>query len=581
MSDVLSTFSTRRTAQSQPRTPDQVKNAAGGYTYKLGDEARLHRFLTLGTDGGTYYTNAKDITAQNAEIVLRMVQSKGLYTVGQIVEISKAGRAPKNKQALFALAIAASHGDDATRAAALAALPDVARTGTHLFEFLNYTKQFRGWGKGLQKAVLRWYTDKPVDRVAYQVVKYRQREDWTHDAVLRKAHGHGDVSPEHAALFNWISTRAAPKTAPANVGEINRNGFLIVPSPRIGKTADVDREGRKMEAGLPALIADFEALQRAERTTQVIDLIAAGNGISWEMIPDKYLNVAAVWEALLEQGVPQTALMRQLPRLTRLDLAKGTIGKSIAAQLTDADRLKKARVHPINVLVAQRTYAQGRSERGSSTWTPARAFSDALDAAFYAAFGAIEADGLRHLLALDVSGSMGTQVSGLPLSCREASGALAMVTAAVESDTEIVGFTSVSGTYKMPGVRNRNWYDGGISKLDISPRRRLDDNIRAISNLPFGGTDCALPMVWAKNAKEQFDVFTIYTDNETWAGNIHVDQALEQYRQSSGVNARLQIVSMTATGNSLCNPQDPGQLDVSGFDSVVPQLLADHGAGRL
>ncbi|QAY08476.1 Ro-like RNA binding protein [Mycobacterium phage Iota] len=212
MSDVLSTFSTRRTPQSQPRIPDQVRNAAGGFAYRTGDELRLHRFLTLGTDGGTYYTNARDLTKDNAEVVLRMVADKGLYTVSQIVEISTAGRAPKNKQALFALALAASHGDDVTRAAALAALPQVARTATHLFEFLNYAQQFRGWGKGLQKAVLRWYADKPVDRAAYQMVKYRQREGWTHADVLRKAHRHIDgVTGEHAARCStgrWAVAKA-------------------------------------------------------------------------------------------------------------------------------------------------------------------------------------------------------------------------------------------------------------------------------------------------------------------------------------------------------------------------------------
>ncbi|QAY08477.1 Ro-like RNA binding protein [Mycobacterium phage Iota] len=271
--------------------------------------------------------------------------------------------------------------------------------------------------------------------------------------------------------------------------------------------------------------------------------------------------------------------MRQLPRLTRIGLTTGATGRAIVEQLTDAERLKKARVHPINVLVAQRTYAQGYSERGSSTWTPDRKITDALDAAFYAAFGAVEPANKRTLLALDVSGSMGSRVSGLPISCREASGALAMVIAATEPDTEIVGFTS--GGWSSGAFRNRGWRSGGLSKLDLSPRRRLDDNLRAISNLPFGGTDCALPLVWAKETKAEFDTFQIYTDNETWAGNIHVDQALEQYRQSSGIDARVEIVSMTATGTSLCNPDDPGMLDVSGFDSTVPQLLTDHSAGRI
>jgi 60 kDa SS-A/Ro ribonucleoprotein len=54
----------------------------------------------------------------------------------------------------------------------------------------------------------------------------------------------------------------------------------------------------------------------------------------------------------------------------------------------------------VNVLVAARTYAAGRGARGHGEWSPVRQVVDALDAAFYAAFGAVEAAGRRTLLAL-------------------------------------------------------------------------------------------------------------------------------------------------------------------------------------
>jgi len=47
-----------------------------------------------------------------------------------------------------------------------------------------------------------------------------------------------------------------------------------------------------------------------------------------------------------------------------------------------------------------------------------------------------------------------------------------------------------------------------------------------VSNLPFGRTDCALPMVWALRKGLEIDHFCVYTDNETWAGTIHPHQAL-------------------------------------------------------
>jgi 60 kDa SS-A/Ro ribonucleoprotein len=97
----------------------------------------------------------------------------------------------------------------------------------------------------------------------------------------------------------------------------------------------------------------------------------------------------------------------------------------------------------------------------------------------------------------------------------------------------------------------------------------------------MGGTDCALPMVWALRNRAVFDVFEIVTDNETWYGSIHPHQALREYREKMNPQARFVVVSMTGTRNSITDPADPLSLDVSGFDSAVPQLIADFARGDL
>jgi 60 kDa SS-A/Ro ribonucleoprotein len=203
--------------------------------------------------------------------------------------------------------------------------------------------------------------------------------------------------------------------------------------------------------------------------------------------------------------------------------------------------------------------------------------SDALDAAFYAAYAAVEPANKRTMVALDVSGSMGLPAGGLPLSCREASVALALVTASTEPQVLITGFTGGGGH----GYQTRwgSGYDTSISPLGISPRQRLDDAVRTVSGLPFGGTDCALPMIWAAQNNAAIDTFLVVTDNETWAGDVHPHQALEAYRQSSGIGARLAVAAMTPTEFTIADPDDPGSMDVSGFDSAVPTLLADFSRG--
>ncbi|MGH3995585.1 MAG: hypothetical protein ACRDSN_24345, partial [Pseudonocardiaceae bacterium] len=229
-----------------------------------------------------------------------------------------------------------------------------------------------------------------------------------------------------------------------------------------------------------------------------------------------------------------------------------------------------------NVLVALRTYGSGHGARGAAEWSPDRRIVDALDGAFYAAFSTVEPAGKRTLMALDVSGSMAQPASGLPISCREVSAALALVTMSTEPAVDVVGFTAG------PKWSNDGWLRGtALTELAISPQQRLDDAIRVVSDLPFGGTDCSLPMVWAQEQGREYDTIIVVTDNETWAGKIHPHQALVQYREHSGIGTRLVVVGMTATDVSIANPDDPGMLDVAGMDSAIPTLIADFSRRQI
>ena len=151
----------------------------------------------------------------------------------------------------------------------------------------------------------------------------------------------------------------------------------------------------------------------------------------------------------------------------------------------------------------------------------------------------------------------GGSVAGSCLTPREASAAMALVTAATETEYHIMGFS------------NR------FIPLDISPRMRLDDAVKRISGLPFQGTDCALPMVWAREHQLNVSAFITYTDSETWAGNIHPSQALRQYRQEFVGDAKSVVVGMTSNGFTIADPNDRGMLDVVGFDTTAPAVIAD------
>jgi len=535
------------TPQMERARPDQVENNAGGFVFQLDCWKRLDRFLILGTEGGTYYCSEKKHTKQAASAVEACIRADGPRTIARIVEISDEGRAPKNDPAIFALAMCAGADNPVTRTAALAALPKVCRIGTHLFHFAADVEHFRRWGRSLRTAVGKWYTAKTAEQLALQVIKYQQRDGWSHKDVLRLSHP-APTSPEHAAVMRYAAVGMNGMTSPRE-------------NHKRDKVADVSK--------LPAIISAFEEIHESTTTPGRAARLITDFGLPHECVPNEMKNEKIVWEALLEH-MGLTALIRNLGKLSSIGMTEpmGDHTKFIVEKLTDASALKKARVHPMTVLYAMKTYAQGHGIKGSLSWTTERSIVDALDDAFYASFGNVEPSGKATMLALDVSGSMGSPMGGTAVTCREASAAMAMVTARVEKNYACVGFTAAGG------------YDHtGITELKISPRQRLDDIVNEISGLSFGRTDCSLPMLHAMERNLAVDVFHVYTDNETYAGNPHPFQALKQYRQKTGRNAKLCVVGMTATEFTIADPSDAGMLDVVGFDTTAPNVMAEFARG--
>lgn len=560
-------FSPRVTPQSEAASPLQVQNSAGGYTFKLDDFAQLERFLILGAEGGTYYASEKELSRENAKCVQRCLAADGARTVATIASISESGRAPKNDAAIFALALAASDPNLKTRSAALAALPRVCRIGTHLFQFVQQVKTMRGFGVGLRKGIAAWYANLSPEKLAYQITKYQQRGGMSHRDVLRLTHPEAP-SAAHDAIYRYIVAGIEGGTEREVAGKGSRK---LRAYPAVGE--------------LPDYIHAFETLKSCSAEKDAARLISQYR-FPHECVPSELKKSPLVWEALLPH-MPLGALTRNLATLTRVGLLEPLSAreKLVAARFS-ADAIAKARLHPIAILSALRTYAQGHGERGSNTWKPNARIVDALDAAFYDSFGALQPGGARTLLAFDISGSMdGGTIAGVPgLTPRVASAAMGMVTARSEASWHAIAFTSGAPgemviSYNGSQDTRHRFYGGsgacGITELTISPRQRLDDICRTMSALPLGGTDCAAPMLYALGRKLEVDTFCVYTDNETWAGPIHPHQALQQYRDKMGIDAKLVVVGMTATGFSIANPEDAGMLDVVGFDTAAPQLIAD------
>jgi 60 kDa SS-A/Ro ribonucleoprotein len=520
-----------RVSPTRERTPgrtDEVQNSDGGFVHSVDNWDRLDRFLILGSEGGTYYVNERDLTKDNANATIALIKSDGLRVVNRVVEISKEGRAHKNDAALFVLAACAKLGNEATRKLAFGVLPEVARIGTHLFKFAQFVEAFGGWGRATKRGFQRWYNDKSADKLAYQLLKYRQRDGWSHRDILRLCHP-VTTSGQHRAMYD-VTAHPDKLNELAGAGHLPTiyNGF------RIAHAMDGVGDG-----------------------TGAAELIRSYN-MSWEMLPTEWLKNAAVNKQLLI-NMPLMATIRQLGKMT----ANGTLKPlspetaMVCERLVNDEQITRSKIHPMHYLLAAKTYASGQGFRGNSTWDVDGRVGAALNTGFYKSFKNVEPTGKAFLLGVDVSSSMRWNQGGSLITAAEAAAAMALVIAKTEPNHYIHGFS------------------GDFVDLGISPDDNLAQAMAKTTSRNFGSTNCSLPMQHAQKHNLMVDTFVVITDNETNRGTNKPGLALQDYRRTHNPNAKLVVVAVTSTGFTIADPNDSGMLDVVGFDANVLPIIAE------
>jgi 60 kDa SS-A/Ro ribonucleoprotein len=518
----------RTVPQSEPLTPAQVKNSAGGYVFQVTPETALRRFLILGTEGGTFYASETKLTEQGMKLVERCATEMDPVVFCRLV-FEAARTAPKRTYAIYAYAVGLTNANTKTLFSLHSPL-SVCFTGTDLFELVSYIEAMRGWGAIPKRAIANVLQDMPVEKLGLWAVKYRDRHGWTWRDVLRITHpvSRKDPDSRRSALFDFM------------LGKDARTGILPVDGYMLAKTM-----APANERGIVGLVEQY--------------------GLPWEALTDEQ-RTDAVWQACLP-FIGNQAVLRNLASFTRRGIDTGEFRAAVVERLVKAQNL-----HPITLLNALKTYASG-GRVGRSTgnsYQPNPIFIDTLERSLNAAFTAgVQPTGKSIYVGLDVSGSMTVPVAGSAvLSCREVGAALALAVARNEVDYQIMGFTATNG---QSYASHRNT---GMSDLGFTATSSFRTAMEKTAHLPFGGTDCSLPMLDAIKRKLYVDTFVVITDNETWAGGIHPVKALAEYRKTFGKpRAKLAVIALTPTRFSIADPSDPDMLDIAGFSSDLPKIL--------
>jgi 60 kDa SS-A/Ro ribonucleoprotein len=535
MKEYTKHFSTRTPQSLKIPRSDQVPNRAGGWAFPVDDKVQATRFLILGSADGSYYASPRELTRENVACLDRLCEDgKGPWLVDQIVDISVSGRAPRQDPCIFALAFCLRQGDLDTRRKAAGVVPEVCRTGTHLASFAEALKAFpgpnngtTGWSPVVKRAIQSWFESKSDEALAYQLIKYRQRQGWSSRDFLRKARPKPTSATVRESLLGWAAG----------------HGENVL--------------------GSPDIITAFALLhaQPGVTSAEAVKLIR-DHRLPWEAVPDRFARDLDVQEALF-WNMPMTALVRQLGRLTSIGLLTpgDERAQRVVSRVTSEEALSKARIHPLNLYVAAEIYNSGFGMRGKLKWTPIPSITEALGVGFFKAFGNVVPTNKKIVVGVDCSGSMTARVLNVPMEAREAAFAMAAVTLRTEPNARGVAFSTYAQEFDLHGIES-------LQELALRTRQ--------IGQQVHGGTDASQPILLAGKQQWEVDAFLTCTDNETWCGRIHPIEALWQYRQASERDTKLISAAFTATSYSVTpDHDDSGTMAMIGFDESLPQLVSD------
>jgi 60 kDa SS-A/Ro ribonucleoprotein len=324
---------TQTTPQTQPipgREAEMVRGKSGGYMFEADTWRRLRRCLLIGTANGSYYATKWELTNDFVDVLETAIKADPDRVATEIIYASD-GRALNNSTSIWALVILSKDESKAAKTAFQTIFPKVVRTASHFYEWMSYTKSVRGFGKIVREAGKNWLTQGDTKDLAYQLLKYQQRYGFSNRDALRLFH----VKPQtedRDLLFKWVV-----------------NGWETLPA-------------RSPTAALNQ-IWWYEWLKRNPEGTK--EAISQGRLTHEMAAPVGKMNRDA-WQLLFEE-MPVGALLRNLGSLTEIGVLAHTEGQKsvsqnldrVASVLNSKERLKKGRIHPIDVLKALKTYKSG------------------------------------------------------------------------------------------------------------------------------------------------------------------------------------------------------------------------------
>lgn len=520
-------FASERSAPSVPGVV--VENNAGGRAYETTAEHSLAQYAMTGTFSNTFYVDAR----AQLEDVLKLTEKVSPEFIAKLAIYARQKGYMKDMPA-FLLAIL---GNKDVKLAELI-FSQVIDNGKMLRNFVQMIRSGvtgrRSLGNALKRCVNTWLTKATLN----QLLNASIGNDPSLGDVIKMTHPKPS-EPWQDAFFTW----------------------------QIGKPASLE--------ALPQKCQDYDAFMKA------VALKAEGNDVALPELPDvPFLMLSSLtlsaeqWKVLVPR-MTWTQLRMNLNMLARNNVFddKENVAR-IAAKLRDPETIAQARPMPYQMLA---TYVNV-----DKAVIP-RAIIDALHDAFEISVNNAPTIDGRLVVALDVSGSMNSPITGTR------KGQTTKVTNTMAGSLMMASLLRKNPDV-LPLAFSTQVYD---LRNHVEPRNAVLSTAQQLAGINGGGTACWMPFMACIEHNLEADLFIMISDNESWFGdpagtNIHsmyqssrtrTGQAWAEYKKKFP-NAKLVCIDISPNTSVQVNDQRD-VLNIGGFSDNVFDLISLFAEGKI
>lgn len=357
-------------------------------------------------------------------------------------------------------------------------------------------------------------------------------------------------------IRGWLAQASVAQLAQAAIG--NDPSLADVVKMVHPKPADAEREalyawilGKPYaEAALPELLRRYEAFKRDPSAAELPDL------------PFQYftsLPLTRVQWATLARRASWQSLRQNLNTFARNGVFEDWDAlRDVVAKLTEEASIRKARVFPYQLLTAYQ-----------ATAGLPRAIAEALQDAMEIATRNVPALSGDVVVAVDVSGSMASPVTGFRKGATTATRCVdvaALIAACVQRNS--------------PQARVMP-FDTDVRVVRMNPRDSVMTQAQRLAALCGGGTAVSAPLARLNRERAHVDLLVLVSDNESWRDTRFAGET-ETMRQWAQIKARcpqakLVCIDLQPVATSQTFERED-VLHVGGFSDAVFDLLANFAA---